>query len=303
MKQKIEKSMVVCLFGLTLLVCGCEKAVLNETTQEPVIKTEAVGSWQTVFSDYFNSTGNLNKWNREQRKDNNSNICNYKTSNPQIMNKDNKSVLVITAKSVRTEYESGFLSSYFTFTPAVNEEYSTTANIKLIARDSANYRGFNETFGAWPAFWTAQGNLWPTKGEIDILEAYSMQGPSTSFKSNLFYGANVGVPELGNTCEKDFGAISEGWHKYEQIWKNQNGWVTVTIKLDGVTKHSYNNSINGNLKLQNFNNHTVNLNLNIFHTPSNNWDYHIFGTDKSKIKLFSETMMWIDDVVVKKRTI
>lgn len=292
--------------GFTLIASACNKATLNDKPSKPIIKDDG-NEWETVFSDYFNAGGNLSKWEIATRLDNNSNICMYDASGLKIETKDEKSVLVITAiKTGTTSYKSGFLNTNFTFTPATNEEYSTVANIKFVAKDGDNFKSISQTYGAWPAFWTSQGNPWPTKGEIDIIEGYTYGGTSKS-ASNLFYGTVKGIPETGNSLERNLGPIMDGWHKYEQLWKNVNGVVTLTIKLDDVVKVTYNNSSSspekpGKLKLENFREHNVVLNLNVGHTPPQPNDFKIFG-DNSQINLFSHTMMWIDDIVVRKRSL
>jgi hypothetical protein len=187
------------------------------------------------------------------------------------------------------------LKSNFTFKPAVNQEYHVSASIKLIAMSGSTYEGFSSTYGAWPAFWTVQETNWPVNGEIDIMEGYSFSG-STRFTSNLFYGTSAGNNLLGNSCTKQY-TVSEGWHVYDQYWQNVNGAVTLTIKLDGATVSTYTNSINGNLKLQNFGPHNIMLNLNV----GSNSNVGIFNN--SLINLFSKTMMWVDYVTVDKRSL
>ena len=163
--------------------------------------------------------------------------------------------------------------------------------INFFYEKGENYVDFYTTYGAWPAFWTVQGNQWPAYGEIDIVEGYTYS-TYARYASNLFYGKGRNV--LGTTCERPYG-VSEGWHIYDEYWANTNGVVSITIQLDGVTAATYTNAVNTKLKLENFGPHTIMLYLNVGD------NYGIFNN--SLINVFDKTMMWVDYVTVTKRTL
>ena len=283
---------------ISLLSVSCKKgeAVSEQATTSKLIangKTAAIGPWTRQFTDDFTSTGSFNNWARTSRFDYNSNVCQYDAAVPAIANNDGRDVLVLTATKSGNIWKSGHVKSNYSFKPNVNEEYRVSSQIKLVAMNGASYTGFSSTYGVWPAFWTVQETAWPTKGEIDIVEGYSYGG-TTKFASNLFYGANSGTNQLGTTAERPYG-VSEGWHMYDEYWKNVNGAVTVTIQLDGVTVSTYTNSVNGNLQLQNFGPHNIILNVCVGD------NYGIFNN--ANINVFTKTMMWVDYVTVDKRTL
>jgi hypothetical protein len=245
------------------------------------------------LTDNMNGAGN---WQVTQRADYNSSICNYVSSAVTFGTEDGKGVMRLTATKIdSTHFNSGHVKSNYSFKPANNEEYRVSASIKMVAMNGASYVGFASTYGAWPAFWTVQETAWPTKGEIDIFEGYSFGG-TANFASNLFYGTAANQNLLGSTCQTNWGN-SEGWHMYDEYWKNVNGAVTVTIQLDGVTKATYTNAKNGNLRLENFGPHNIILNLAV----GSNANLGIFNN--ANINLFSKTMMWVDYVTVDKRTL
>lgn len=293
MKTNILKIAMLPLFTAFLFI-NCSK---NDDVQEqpaPENKLKAVSAWSRVFTDNFSNTGSWNNWQRTQRKDYNSTLCQYLSSNPQIGNYDNRSVLVLTATKNGSIWNSGHVKSNYNFKPGNNEEYRVSAQIKMVALNGSSWTGFASTYGLWPAFWTVQENNWPVNGEIDIMEGYSYGG-YTKFATNLFYGNSAGQNLLGTTCERAY-SVSEGWHTYDLYWKNQNGSVTLTIQRDGATVATYTNSSNGNLRLQNFGPHNIILNLNVGCTSWN-------AFDNSRINTFTKTMMWIDYVTVDKRTL
>ncbi len=253
-------------------------------------------AWTTVLNDDFNTGATLSQWTFANRADYNSSKCIYSPLVPIIGSLDGNSCLLITATKTTTGYKSGLCKSNFSFKPAKNEEYHTFSRIKLLAKSGTVFKGFADTYGAWPAFWTVQETAWPTQGEIDIMEGYSFGTASTTrFASNLFYGTTTGVSLLGVTAEKSI-SIGEGWHTYEEFWKNQTGVVTVKIVVDGLTTATYTNNINPNLKLQNFGPHSVILNLNVGSNDSN-------FINPTLVNLFDQTQMYVDFVRVEKRTI
>lgn len=297
MKRTSKFLAIAAFVGIAVISLSCKKADKapasgNDTTVNAAHKPMA-GSWVRVFIDDFST--NLNNWSKTSRADYNSSLCIYDAAVPTIGNYDSRSVLVLTATRNGNTYKSGHIKSNYSFKPQVNEEYRTSASIKFIAIDGTTWKDFAQTYGAWPAFWTVQENAWPTKGEIDIVEAYSF-GSYAKYASNLFYGSTANNNQLGNTCEKPYNA-GPGWHTYDEYWKNENGNVTVTIQLDGNTVATYTNAINGNLQLGNFGPHNIIFNLNV---GSNN-NIGIFNN--AQINLFSKTMMWVDYVTVDKRTL
>ena len=280
------------LAALAMLLSNCSKE--NPVSYQPISKSsvpslKAASSWVRVFTDNFDNSGNLSQWIAAERFDYNSNLCKYLASNPLIATYDNLSCLVLTATKNGTIWNSGLLKSKFSFKPAVNEEYHTSAYIKFTAVKSGNHVDFSTTYGAWPAFWTVQENQWPAYGEIDIVEGYTY-GTYARYACNIIYGKGRNV--LGTTCERPY-AVSVGWHLYDQYWTNTNGAVSVTIQLDGITKATYTNAVNTKLKLENFGPHTVMLNLNVGD------NYGIFNN--SLINVFDKTMMWVDYVIIEKR--
>jgi hypothetical protein len=294
MKKVFSITLVVTVLVSCLLV-SCENAddALASKKAAEVTVPRALGPWQRTFIDDFNNASSFNNWQRTSRFDYNSNLCQYDAGVPSIGNYDGRNVLVLTATKSGNIWKSGHVKSNYNFKPGVNEEYRVSSQIKLIAINGSTWTGFSSTYGVWPAFWTVNESGWPTKGEIDIVEGYSYGG-SARFASNLFYGTTAGTNQLGNTCERAYG-VSEGWHMYDEYWKNVNGAVTVTIQLDGATVATYTNAANGNLRLENFGPHNVILNLCV----GSNWN--IF--DNSRINVLTKTMMWVDYVTVDKRTL
>jgi hypothetical protein len=293
------------LVGLFFLnSCESSDIVSASKTSPSSERVAAVGPWTRQFTEDFSAGSKItDRWTAANRKDYNSNYCQYDPAVPVLATNDFRQCLVISATKTGTDaYKSGLLKTKtYTFKPARNEEFRVSSQIKLIAKDGSTFKSFKQTYGAWPAFWTVQETNWPTKGEIDIMEGYSFNPSAARFASNLFYGTTTGSNLLGNTAERNYPSSfdvdgNSGWHLYDCFWKNQNGVVTVTIKIDNATVATYTDSINGNLRLANFGPHNVMLNLNV---GSNDNSF----INKSLINILSSTQMWVDYVTVDKRTI
>ncbi|NNE03119.1 MAG: glycoside hydrolase family 16 protein, partial [Eudoraea sp.] len=130
------------------------------------------------------------------------------------------------------QFVSGRIESNTTFGPsnATGElEYRFMAHIKMPAGN-----------GMWPAFWT-YGDPWPTKGEIDIVEARG--NLPMEFSSNIFYGTQPGIPITDNNntvVEHEVDVdITADFHTYELIWTANS----LEILFDGELLHRY--SANG----------------------------------------------------------
>lgn len=118
------------------------------------------------------------------------------------------------------DFTSGRIDSKFTFSAN-----NSTPKVRFVAR----IRSASGT-GMWPAFWT-NGDQWPTKGEIDIMEGL---GDPFSYQTDYFYGTQQGeflnVDSLTVKTIPSETNLSTQFHVYEVIWEKDK----LTYLLDGV---------------------------------------------------------------------
>ncbi len=297
---------------LALIFVSCENDIVEDLALENEQPTNQLSqdasAWYTQFYDGFDAGSNIDdRWIRtDGRTDYNSNICHYKDWNVELANFDGAECVRLQAYNAGNgEFHSGHMKTknWASFTPGDNEEIHVKSRIKLVAYDG-NYRSFNDTHGVWPAFWTVQETAWPTSGEIDIMEGYSHgndPNKSSEFASNLFYGTQAATPGnntnlLGNDAHRVFYGFNSdsnnGWHEYDMYWRRTGNYVSVRVVIDGVQRAYYDNSLVNNLNLNNFNTHSVILNLNV---GSND------GIFQGTPNVFWNTYMYADYVLVEKR--
>lgn len=284
--------------GLTMMSCDKqdENLTVNSSSKDANARVAAVGAWVRQFTEDF-SNATFSQWTKTNRKDYNSAFCQYDPTVPKVATVDGVSSLVLTAtKTGYQAFKSGHIKSNYSFKPTINTEYKVTSMIKLIATENGAYKSFSSTYGAWPSIWMTDESVWPTHGEVDIMEGYSFGG-TTNFTSNTFYGTQIGDDVVENAYLTKYPASfnSGGWHKYECYWKNLNNVVTISTYIDGVLIKTFTQT--GIMNLNNFGPHNIILNLNV----ASDAKYNIF--DINKINLLTNTQMWVDYVTIDKRTI
>ncbi len=213
-----------------------EEAPEGDTEQNEGDNTNS-DDWTLVFEEEFDT--NLDKWNIWLGGAFNNEIQLY---NQEQLNIENGLLTIRAQKRSVTgdsspfdatpknfDYVSGRIESKMQFGPSDVEgerEYRILSRIKL-----ANGNGM------WPAFWTYT-DPWPTKGEIDILEARGNQ--TNRFQSNIFYGTEVNMPLTKNEDTSKSHQLDANltldFHTYELIWKANS----LEILFDGQLLHTYN---------------------------------------------------------------
>jgi beta-glucanase (GH16 family) len=244
MKLMSGNFILILSFCLNILsFTSCSEA--NDDTTNPIPEeTESNDSgplnpnreWNLVFEDDFDN--DLSQWNIWESGAFNNEIQYYRPEQLEIEN----GILTINILRERIigdnnpfdtspkefEYVSGRIETKSTFGPSNGNgetEYRFVAHIKMPPGN-----------GMWPAFWS-YGDPWPTKGEIDIIEARG--NIPMAFSSNIFYGTESNIPLTNNDntmveheVEVD---ITADFHTYELIWTANS----LEIKFDDQTLHKY----------------------------------------------------------------
>ncbi|RFN42002.1 secreted glucosidase, partial [Fusarium flagelliforme] len=129
--------------------------------------------WEDTFSGPAGSLPDQSKWiMQDWYKNLNGDFQTYTTSRANQQHTGHGSLVIIPLRdpSAQRGWTSGRLESTYTFTPAPGAKTIAEAQIKLGGASKSGKQGI------WPAFWLLgdshrKGTLiWPTCGEIDILE-------------------------------------------------------------------------------------------------------------------------------------
>ncbi|GGD19388.1 glycoside hydrolase family 16 protein [Hyunsoonleella pacifica] len=250
MKRKIKLITYTACILLTTCFYACSNSnedieVTKIEKEDPTDDSEDTNNgedinnaeWNLIFEEEFDT--NLDKWNIWLGGAFNNEIQLYNQEQLSLQNgllTINAEKRAVTGDSSPFDatpkdfnYVSGRIESKEKFGPSDAEgekEYRIVSRIKL---PNGN--------GMWPAFWTYT-DPWPTKGEIDILEARGNQ--VTKFQSNIFYGTETGVPLTNNddtSKSHELGVnLTSNFHVYELIWKSN----ALEILFDGQLLHTYN---------------------------------------------------------------
>ena len=233
------------LFALVVSVNSCSESSADpsivQTVDEPDTPdpnaTDPNRPWNLIWEDDFDS--DLSLWSSWESGAYNNEVQYYRPSQLQLQD----GILTINVQRETItgannpndsspkefQYVSGRIESNTTFGPSSTTgelEYRFMAHIKMPAGN-----------GMWPAFWT-YGDPWPTKGEIDIIEARG--NLPMEFSSNIFYGTQPGIPITDNNntvVEHQVDVdITADFHTYELIWTSNS----LEILFDGALLHRYN---------------------------------------------------------------
>lgn len=237
MKKQTLISGMFCL--LVLSATGCQKSTPDQSDDlNPPSKNlgfefneqELIDqNFVKVFEDNFSSI-DQNKWVVWNGGAYNSELQLYRRQNMTIEN----GTLVIRSKresatgnilpgstgTKHFDFTSGRIDSKITFSAS-----NATPKVRFVARIK-----LPAGTGMWPAFWT-NGDQWPTKGEIDIMEGL---GDAFSYQTDYFYGTTPGeflnVDSLTVKTIPSQANLSTEFHIYEVIWEKNK----LTYLLDGV---------------------------------------------------------------------
>lgn len=276
------------LFFLWLIVLTLIISCKGQKKTEAVTKTSmGPETWTLVFEEDFDQ--DLSQWNVWNSGAFNEEIQLYQ---PEQLSLE-KGILKINIKreavsgtttisdpSIKDfEYVSGRIESKVQFGPSDKEgelEYRFMARIKLPAGH-----------GMWPAFWT-YGYQWPTRGEIDILEAWG--GRPHEYISNLFFGTTQGININKDTdvLHKMGTDLTAEFHMYEMVWKADS----IDIFFDEKLIHTYTANDSNNIKHFFGKKHKVVLNTAVGGT---------FFKDRDSGNYIDSSTMEIDWVRVYKR--
>ena len=235
----------LCLVTLLCSFSSCSESEGNPSTEqlaeEPEVNEPEVidpnRPWNLVWEEEFDD--NLSDWNIWESGAFNNEIQFYRPEQLVLEN----GILSINIERERItgpnnpfdatpkefEYVSGRIETKTVYGPSNGtgeREYRFMASIK-----------FPPGNGMWPAFWS-YGDPWPTKGEIDIIEARG--NLPMEFSSNIFYGTEPGIPITNNdntVVEHELDVdITADFHTYELIWTASS----FEILFDGESLHKYN---------------------------------------------------------------
>jgi beta-glucanase (GH16 family) len=183
--------------------------------------------WTKIFEDNFDT--DLGKWNVWNGGAFNNELQMYQASNLSVssgnlaINARKETVIGPTTSFDPTpktfNYTSGRVESSTNFSAS-----PSTPKLRMIARTK-----LPAGYGMWPAFWS-YGDPWPTKGEIDILEARGQE--DFKYQTNYFYGktANRNLVRGAEGFITTDVSLQSCYHVYEVIW-SQN---SLQFYFDGV---------------------------------------------------------------------
>jgi beta-glucanase (GH16 family) len=189
-------------------------------------KLTAAG-WTKTFEDGFDT--DLSKWNIWRGGAFNNELELYQASNLAVA--DGKLHIMAKKDTVtgatnpydNTQKTFHFTSGRIECKTSISASPSTP-KVRIIARIK-----LPAGEGLWPAFWS-YGDPWPTKGEIDFIEARG--SAPKKYQTNYFYGssANSNVVHGAEGFIEADADLTTCYHVYEMIWEQNK----LTSVLDGT---------------------------------------------------------------------